>query len=205
MSPSETSNWTTPEASARSVVYRLLARLWLRELDGPSLRVLRSPPLCDAFAEAGGRLPGDDDAAIEALAIDYCQLFIGPANHLPPFQSVWQSGQFESDAIASVKGHAEVVGYDIATLPSGVMLDHLGVQLDVMGHILARIATWQPDSGRLDDVSEVARSFFAKHLTWPSRLLAIAAQKATTEFYRSTIALTGEFLDKERPSLTHES
>ena len=199
----ETSHWTSPEVDARSGMYRLLARLWLREMDGPSLRALRSPPLCDAFTEAGGRLPGD--ATLEALAIDYCQLFIGPANHLPPFQSVWQSGQFESDAIASVKGHAEVVGYDFAALPSGIMLDHLGVQLDVMGHILGRIAIWQPESGRLDNVLEVARSFFAKHLTWPSQLLEIAAQKAATEFYRSTIALTGEFLDKERPSLTHES
>ncbi len=188
---------TLQEAAACSGTYRLLARLWLREVDRELLQRLCSPPLCDAFVEAGGILPADvDDATIEQLAVDYCQLFIGPANHLPPFQSVWQTGQFQGATAASMKTFVDVVGYNTVALPSGTMLDHLGVQLDVMGHILGQIATWQPEREGLNHVLELADSYFDMHLTWPAKLLEIAAPRATTQFYRSTIMLTGALLDR---------
>ena len=80
------------ESAARSGLYRLLGRLWLREMDQDALRELGRPPLCDSFVNAGGVLPTNDDLEmIEQLAVDYCQLFVGPAGHLPPVQSVWQT------------------------------------------------------------------------------------------------------------------
>jgi TorA maturation chaperone TorD len=190
---------SSAEAAARSGTYRLLARLWLREVDRELLRKLCSPPLCDSFVEAGGILPaGDNEWTIEQLAIDYCQLFIGPANHLPPFQSVWQSGQFQGAAIASMEKFVEVVGYDTDALPSGTMLDHLGVQFDVMGHILDQIPTCQSEQESPERAWEIAHCYFAMHLTWPAKLLEVAAPRATTEFYRSIFMLTCAFLDDER-------
>ena len=189
----------TEEAAARSGTYRLLARLWLREIDRDLVRELRSPPLCDAFVAAGGIVPaGDDDRTIEQLAIDYCRLFVGPTGHLPPYQSVWRNGQFKSATSDSMERFVEVVNYETDVLPGGMMLDHLGVQLDVMGHILDHFTAWQSELGSRDLLPELARTFFARHLLWTTDLLAAAARRAETEFYRATILLTRDFLNSEQ-------
>lgn len=190
---------SSPEmAAARSGTYRLLARLWLREVDRDLLRELRSQPLSDAYVQAGGTLPAsDDDHTNEELAIDYCRLFVGPSDHVPPYQSVWQSGQFQSASAASMKSFIDIVGYDTDQLPHGMMLDHLGVQLDVMGHIFGQISTSQADAVHFGQVLELANLFLTRHLQWPAELIQAAMRQAATDFYRSSIMLTGNFLGSE--------
>ena len=186
------------ESAARSGVYRLLGRLWLREIDQASLRELGTPPLRDLFIQAGGILPASDDRdTVEQLAIDYCQLFVGPTAHLPPFQSVWESGQFQSGLTTSVQTFVEITAYPAESLPSGSMLDHLGIQLDVMGHILALRSLDAVDEETDSEILELANAFLTRHLRWAGDLLKAAAGRATTEFYRSTIQLTRDFLNIE--------
>jgi TorA maturation chaperone TorD len=186
------------EAVARSGTYQLLARLWLREVDRDLARELSSPPLSDFFVAAGGVLPlDDDDETFEQLAIEYCRLFIGPTGHLPPYQSVWQSGQFQGTTTASMETFIDVACYDIAALPSGIMLDHLGVQLDVMAHILGQFSTSKSEPAIHECLPELAQRFFATHLMWPTELLEAASRRAKTGFYCSMIMLTRGFLDSE--------
>ena len=193
-----TSTISCEDFEARSSIYRLLARLWLREVDCTLVRKLRSEPLCESFVAAGGILPdGDDELTIEQLAIDYCRLFVGPMDHLPPCQSVWQTGQFQGTTTTSMKNIIEVVRYDIEVLPSGMMFDHLGVQLDVMGHILGQMSYERSQLENLDQVLELANSFFNAHLLWPAELLEAATQRAATNFYRSSVRMTHEFLKSE--------
>ena len=135
--------------------------------------------------------------AIEQLEVDYCQIFVGPKNHLPPFQSVWQTGQLSGKPIDSMRQLVDISGYDIDNSPTGTMLDHLGLQLDVMGHILAQLAMSSPESDRWTDISRLANHFFATHLQWPKKLVATASTRATTDFYRSAILMTGGFLNSE--------
>lgn len=181
-------------------MYGLLARLWLREADEALLTELCSPPLSDFFVQAGGSLPEKDNPhAVEELAVDYCQLFVGPAKHLPPFQSVWQTGQFQSLATAAMKQWIETTGYKSGHAANPTMPDHLGVQLDVMAHILSRhgIAHKKADS----DIAshERTQTFFRTHLTWPAPLLKIAIARAESPFYRSLIQMTRDFLECEQP------
>ncbi|MEK6238093.1 MAG: molecular chaperone TorD family protein, partial [Planctomycetales bacterium] len=155
------------EAAARGAMYGLLARLWLREANRELVNQLGSPPLRDAFIEAGGVLPADSGGAtIEQLEIDYCQLFVGPKDHLPPFQSVWQGGQLQGKPTESMTRYVDLVGYEIEPLPHGVMLDHLGVQLDVMSHIAGRIATRVSDPETSKTIQDLTHSYFAAHLRW---------------------------------------
>jgi len=190
---------TPDEVAALAGIYGLLARLWLREVDASLLEELHSPPLCECFAQAGGILPKKDDAdAIEELAIDYCQLFVGPSGHLPPFQSVWQNGQFQGDAAASMKEWAEVIGYEPAFSTSATMLDHLGVQLDVMGCILNQCPSTQGKSDRNNFLNRVARTFFCQHLTWPTTLLEVAVERANSKFYLSMMQMMQDFLKFEQ-------
>jgi TorA maturation chaperone TorD len=99
----------------------------------------------------------------------------------------------------------DVVGYDVVRLPGGLMLDHLGVQLDVMGH-LQKKSSRPADAGSYDQVWELANAFFASHLLWPADLLTAAARRAEDDFYRSSIMLTREFLKSEmQPRSTADS
>ena len=179
-------------------MYRLLARLWLSEVDENLLQNLLASPLRNSFVAAGGILPATSgDQTVEQLSIDYCQLFIGPTDHLPPYQSVWQFGQFQGTTTVSMKRFIQIAGYDSEALPSGIILDHLGVQLDVMGHVLDEVVSEPSNSRAVTTISEIANSYFAIHLRWPAELLAVAERRATTEFYRSVIEMTREFLDCE--------
>ncbi len=188
----------TEEVAARSGVYRLLARLWLREVDSALLDELNSAPLSHAFADAGGVVSTSDDATtIDELAIEYCRLFVGPTDHLPPFQSVWQSGQFQDGTAASMKEFVEIVDYDADALPSGIMLDHLGVQLDVMGHILGVLSTRQAELQTIETLSDLAQTYWLTHVQWPADLLELAGQRVTSGFYRFVISMTRDFLDSE--------
>ena len=74
------------------------------------------------------------------------------------------------------------------------MVDHLGVQLDVMGRLL--------DFGsesvqHFDEVLDLAATYFAKHLSWAAPLFDVAINRAATDFYRSTIRMTRDFLKSE--------
>lgn len=198
MSQSTPAIVSSEEAVARRGMYGLLARLWLREVDRTFLQQLMDAPLRNAFTTAGGILPaGDDDTTIEQLAIDFCQLFVGPSGHHAPFQSVRQSGQFQNTATKSMSEYVEIVGFESGDLPVGVMLDHLGIQLVVMGRIVGEISISPEQGGDLDALSELARGFFSSHLRWPLQMLESACRQADTNFYRSVVAMTNEFLTSE--------
>ncbi|MCH2202016.1 MAG: molecular chaperone TorD family protein [Fuerstiella sp.] len=179
------------EFASLASTYRLLARLWIREVDGQLLTSLLRSPLCHVFTEAGGTLPpGATSSTLEELAVDYCQLFLGPANHLPPFQSVWQRGQFQSESAESMRSYVSILGYE----PGDLMVDHLGVQLDVMGGLLDFALGAVEHS---DDVFDLPATYFAKHLAWMDSLLETSIKRAKTDFYRSTIGMTRDFLCSE--------
>jgi TorA maturation chaperone TorD len=185
------------ELVAASAAYQLLARLWLREVDIAMLRLISQSALAECFTL--DTVPsGRDSDLIDHLAGDYCQLFIGPAGHLPPFQSVWEAGQFQSSAAASMSQFIDVTGYDDSS--QGTMADHLGVQLGVMGLISRQCADRQSNLEELSQLMELKRAYFMRHLTWTEELLQQAIRKAESEFYESVLLTTGWALECEHES-----
>ena len=183
----------------RKHIYRLLARFWICEVDRNLILELSQTPLKESFVAAGVMLPADaDKATIEQLAIDYCQLFLGPKDHFPPCQSVWQTGQFQSEVVTSVRNFIEISNYPEQYVPDGVMLDHLGVQLDVMGHLLDHIDMSPDDTDGASQIWELIHSFYAAHLMWPSDLFDAVIKRAETDFYRSFVVMTQTFLNSEQ-------
>jgi len=184
-------NTVAEEFSAIAGTYRRLARLWLGEVDEQFLDSLLQAPLCDAFTSAGGSLPQDaSPSTLEELSVDYCQLFLGPARHFPPFQSVWERGQFQGESVQSMKQYFSVAGYE-----TELMADHLGVQLDVMAKILEARPQIPKEA---DAVVDLAYFYFAAHLTWANPLFESSVDHATTDFYRSVVNMTREFLNSEQ-------
>jgi TorA maturation chaperone TorD len=177
------------DLAARAGVYELFSRLWLYELDAEMLAELADGSLASAWCELGG--PTSDDADVEALATEYCRLFVGPRDQVAPFQSVWETGQHGGQAVASMRECLELLSEPVPKLDE--IPDHLGVQLFLMGVFLRCLAA-DPTS---EDLQDIVEGFAAEHLTWPAKMLDAAAARSETPFYSFLIDTTRQFLDGE--------
>ena len=183
------------EFTALAGFYQLLQRLWQSEVDAPLLAQLQDGPLAEVAGEL--KIPLDDgppQQVLEELAVSYCQLLIGPANHVPPYQSVWSDGQLQSAATTSMRSYLEIVGEQPT---DSSLVDHLGIQLQVMMRIVSELAAAQPESDRYRELQALACRFYHEHLTWPGKFLATAQQATDSPFYRAVARVTAEFLEQE--------
>ncbi len=172
----------------RAGLYRLLGHLWLQEVDAPLYETLR----LNAFAIHFPSLSRSDAESLDDLAAEYCRLFIGPKNHLPPYQSVWQTGQFQGEAATSTQKFIEVLKLDAGSIP---MADHLGIQFQIMAEILDRLPEASKDEAA--ELKEIETRFIHTHLTWPQPLLEAATSQVQSSFYRELIDLTTALLVSE--------
>ena len=170
-------------------VYALLGRLWLEEVDLELLGALAEDDLKMAIEKLGGNVPGEiNENTVEELAVDYCQLLIGPGEHVSPVQSVWQNQKLQDEPASSMRKYFECLpGFE----PDLNIPDHLGVQLQFMGELFQRAA----DEEDRELVNEIAIEFFDKHLSWTAPFFAAVSEKAQTDFYRGLANLTANFLN----------
>ena len=202
-SPTPSDSDVANELQCIANIYSLLGRMWLSEVDASLVSDLRDTKLGEAFVSVGGAVPELD--SVEALAAEYCRLLIGPKDHLPPFQSVWERGELQSDTTSSVQKFAGALRYEPTNGPVS-MMDHIGIQLELMGiacSMASETLSTSDDSVTKDDEStapefELAREFFRRHLLWPSELLESVHGRAELTFYKSLAKLTAEFLDSEQ-------
>jgi TorA maturation chaperone TorD len=184
------------ELLCRAAVYRLLARLWKHELDAETLDELLHGAMRESYIAAGGSLPQSvDQETLDALALDFCQLFLGPTGHLPPYQSVWDNGQFHGSSTESLRGYLELLSTDEWNREE--MPDHFSLELEVMAHLLEQLDQICPESPDFDSLTQLVSAFFHDHLAWVEKLCTVAASRAQTDFYRNMIRVTTEFLDQE--------
>lgn len=177
------------DLEARAGVYELLSRLWLYEVDAGLQGELTDGSLADGWKELGG--PTIEGSQLEGLATEYCRLFVGPRDHVAPFQSVWQTGQHGSEAVASMNEYLEMLSEPVAKLQD--IPDHLGVQLLMMG-VFLRCVAGTPAS---QDLRDLTTTFFAEHLAWPDAMLTAAGAKSESPFYQFLIEATADFLRDE--------
>ena len=98
---------------ARASTYQLLARLWVLE-PGELLEPLATEPLASAWQLLGGNIPDHASEEVRAsLDEDFCRLFIGPKDHLPPIQSVWESGELDTGVTTSIREFDMIIGFDL--------------------------------------------------------------------------------------------
>lgn len=182
------------EILAASNVYALLGRLWVAEVDRVILRELKEPRFASDFTLVDNE---NEDAVVETLAAEYCALFIGPKNHFPPMQSVWQEGQLDSEITNSVKEFADAINYKPAKSYPGTQMDHLGIEMELMGRIVECIGRQKEDESHCQDTHEFAGEFFRRHLTWTGRLFSTAIAHSDSVFYKSLLQTTRDFLQTQ--------
>ncbi len=187
------------EMTAVATTYRLIARLWLKEIDPALARELSSDPLRMAYVGVGGTPPPTDGPSLETLAEDYCHLFVGPCDHLPPIQSVWQSGTLQGAAADAMQSYLRLIEWT----PREAIVDHIGVQLNVMSILVDQFLI-EPDRPRpaaddehVREFSKLTARFFQDHVAWSESLAVRVQSKAKSEFYRSVGRVTEQFLISE--------
>ena len=186
------------ENGAIASVYGLLGRLWLKEIDQDLLDSLTTGELAESWNSLCSQVSALNGATIDLLVIEYCELFVGPSPKLPPYQSIWEEGQLGGQAVPSMDRYIDLV--DPALRDWGnTITDHLGVQLSMMGRFVALEQDSDiANSIDLAEATELAREFFATHLSWAGRFLEQARVISTTGFYAELIELTQSLLESER-------
>jgi TorA maturation chaperone TorD len=204
---------TTVESNLGAVA-KLLGQFWLHELTADQCSGFNDPPeVGDALRLMGFELPQGTAAqmneSIERLAIDYCQLLIGPKGHVSPVESVWVADQFQSHCVDSMKLFFDILpGYQ----PPSNFHDHIGVQLDFAGslmlapppaiegdHLQSESLENQTTSvGPSEDfdtaVNEITTVFIRQRMAWTAPMIAKVKVQAQTAFYRRLAEVTEQFL-----------
>ena len=178
----------------RTSVYQLLARLWAEE-PGDLLAELTSEPLRSAWQQLGGVVPDHESAEVRsAIDEDYCRLFVGPKEHLPPIQSVWEGGELDTAVTTSLREFDSIIGFELPW-SFAVIDDHLGNELWAMGQILKKADGLSAD--QLSHAEDLAGAFFTGHLSWAERLLDAVVSREGERFYGTVATITRQFLSDE--------
>lgn len=178
----------------------LVSWLWAGELGREDLEQLVHSELRGPWQELGGWLPDAgapiEDARVEELAEDYCRVLVGPRDHLPPVQSVWEAGRFESEAAVSMQQFMESVDVFQPCVP---IPDHLAVQLQLASRLFSVPLTTLEETERTALVTW-AQMFIDRHLQWPAGFLDAVEQSSQTRFYQGLCQVTRRLLFVRGPS-----
>ena len=185
-----------------AMVYRLLGRFFSSELDEATWSLLLEPPTFEVLRELGiqppERLAGSSvEEQLEDLAIDFCQLFVGPKDHLIPVHSVWSEGRYDASAAQSLSQFLAAIGVRDPRQDSAMPVDHLGNQLTLMSQLLERQAEGINGEDNETPWDQIAQQFSERFLRWPGPLLKQMESKAESEFYQSLAGVTYRFLEAE--------
>lgn len=172
MSNLNQTNLTPEEARQMAEFGRLLASLWLQEVDLERLQQLASPAIEPLMQELNWTVPAATPAAVEALAVEYCRLFVGPKDHVSPFESVWKSNQHQGDAASSMKAWFALLPEHS---PPHSMHDHIGVQIDLASELLdaagRTVESESTDGENMTAAWEPPVGFASQRLPWMDAFL----------------------------------
>ena len=197
------------DASHRAALYRLLAQLFAEEITPSLLTRLSEGEIRAACPQLADALPhGEPTAICEELAIEFCSVFVGPTGHVPPIQSVWSTGQLNSEVVARLETYQAIIGLPPPWTQT-LVTDHLANSLDLMGALLQRVPelsnTDETDSDETDSeiaaLADLAASLLVDHLQWTETMLRRVIEHPNAHFYRVVTTLTREFLSDESKRL----
>ena len=180
----------TSEIANRAGIYEFLARIIVSEMDLGFLTLMQQVEFSGALANLAISAPEATEPSIELLAIDYCRIFIGPTDQVPPFQSVWADQQLHGDCTTSMSEYLEITGISPG---DSMMNDHFGLQLMVLSRIL--LASSQSEQPK--EYEPLAAAFFIEHIRWAKPMLRAAAERAERDFYKSVCTAAAEFIAEE--------
>lgn len=194
----------------RRGIYRLLGRLYIKEVDETLLKQLKAmafPCGCaDEELEEGYRLlenclKGITVENLDDLAVDYARIFLsaGVAQGMAafPYESVYTSKkrlmmQDARNSVAALYGAEGLKpGKDMFRAPE----DHVGLELEFMAHLCEK------EMAGIPSLKE-QQSFCKAHLfNWIYVFTSEVVKYAQTDFYKALGKITRGFMNMERSFL----
>lgn len=190
-------------ADYRSNIYYFLSLVYLRE---PRVEFMELLEAGDFRSNLEGLGVIIDAVPRKAFKLEYTRLFLGPGEHIPPYESVFTDpnayasgyGQIYGDAARQVEKWYQKYGFEISD-EFGSIPDQVGVELSFM-HMLTAIE--DPGPNVLADQAEFIKNHLAN---WVPTFCDQAAQIAELDFYKTILALTKEFVLSEHRLSTQAS
>lgn len=139
------------------------------------------------------------------LALEYAALFIGPDEHIAPYESVFvpastgKVGYYWSEITVDMKNWVEHYGLKVSERFSSIP-DHISVELEFMEKVVGqeRISWEKGDKKTAEKWIEVERTFFYKHINkWIPNFCDRVIKDASIDFYRELARFTKDFLRRE--------
>ena len=197
-------------AYRRSNVYGLLSFFYSHEPDESFIKNLDSSSLLH-FGRS--KISGDKefwaqptDKICEDLAVEYTRLFIGPKDHIPPFESLYnfkkgEIRQIWGTATVEVKKLIESAGLSFNKDYGGIP-DHISIELEFMQKLVKKEAElWdeQKNGSLLFKTIKLEKKFIDEHLkVWIPGFCQKVIEAARYDFYRNVAELTEDFVVTEK-------
>jgi TorA maturation chaperone TorD len=205
---------SAPLANFRSTIYEFLAAIYRQEVSSDLLQQIKDPRFLGVLTKLGielnnGLFKKPEKELLEALAVEYAYLFLGPGKHISPHESVHhkiegaQSGQLWGESTAEVKKIIEASGLEYKTEYTGLP-DHISVELEFMQQVtLCEEQAWQDDDKETALLcQENEKKFVGEHLfRWVPNFCAKVIAAADLPFYREMARLTRSFIEFEKQEL----
>lgn len=199
----------TEVAGARSLVYSLLARVYLEEVTSEFLSTLKNEKIATSLLELGMDLSkslpdeeGKQKDQLDGLAEEYAALFLLPGG-LSPHESAQVKGLLCQEPEQEARAFYKKVGIDYPA-DSKVFADHLGTELEFMAFLSEKEAV-ALEKGEEEEASrwhELQKEFFKSHVeSWMFQYLDDLDSNAYHPFYKDMSVLTRNFLESEEGDL----
>jgi TorA maturation chaperone TorD len=189
-------------AAARDL-YALCARLFASEVDASLYQSLAQGPLLSLMGLEPGAL-GEEDSpakALDALAVEYCRLFIGPQPMCPPFASACR-GEALLGGRARTRLEEFLVRNDLVLTEELMRIaspDHVAVELAILAMLHDRASAAEESSEAMAQASRALAEFLGGHvLPWVPDWLQGVEEHAAHPLYRGAAQLGLALLDEER-------
>lgn len=201
-------------AGMRSNLYGLLATVYRQELTSDLLQKIKDPQFQGVLSELGADWSGDssgksEEEILEALAVEYAMLFLGPGKHISPHESVHhrledgQWGQLWGDSTVEVKKFIETVGFSYESEFTG-MPDHISAELEFMERVTDREGqAWKENDEKAAlYCRKIEKKFIEEHLLkWVPQFCDKVTEAAELPFYRDMASWTKHFLAFEKEEI----
>jgi TorA maturation chaperone TorD len=213
MSPTKKHS-ATPLANFRSTIYGFLAAIYRQEVSSDLLQQIKDPQFLGVLTQLGielnnGFFKKPDKELLDALAVEYARLFLGPGKHISPHESVHhkkentQSGQLWGESTAEVKKIIESSGLEYKTEYTGLP-DHISVELEFMQQVILREEkAWQDNDKETALLcQENEKKFVDEHLfRWIPEFCEKVITDADLPFYREIARFTRAFIEFEKQEM----
>ncbi len=196
---------------SREDTYGFLAGIFRGELTSEQIKKMIDSDMLSLMADVGCNIDPDFfknkpiEQIEEELACEYASLFIGPGEHIPPYESIYvpdssgKVGYYWGECTVDVKNWVEHYGLEIAEKFASIP-DHISTELEFMRNVVEqeRLSWEEDDRERAERCIEVERAFFDKHINrWVGDFCERVIEAANLDFYKEIARLTKDFVSGE--------